>query len=384
MLRINCKNYEDSYKKHFEIVLQENFDKNKIKLDSLRDNFDTIMDGLLNKNFRDPSNDVLYNFAEEYINLCLFAASSLNYDDLSDTEIVDLQVKSINDIKNIKMVINISNCKAEQDYYELFKDKTAYEKFKNDIIDNLKYINGSLCEGNQKYRILFDDEIRIKVDGSKKTSAFNYGCLKSSIKSEYLKEIGIETCPYCNHSFIQTFYGRGYCNTFDLDHFYPKSIFPLLMLSLYNFVPSCKTCNQLFKNDDDSVKKMVNPNVEAFGDDAVFEVLDNMDGTFKVKLKIVNSESEKGQRCKKNSEIFHLEKLYEGRQNYINDVIYKKRNYTKDVIDEIKKVLASNRIPCTDEMINKMIYGFNLDEKEDGLYVLSKFTRDIINSYDEK
>lgn len=39
-------------------------------------------------------------------------------------------------------------------------------------------------------------------------------------------------------------------NHFDLDHFLPKSECPLVSLSLYNFVPSCPTCNEKLKGAD--------------------------------------------------------------------------------------------------------------------------------------
>ena len=39
-------------------------------------------------------------------------------------------------------------------------------------------------------------------------------------------------------------------NHFDLDHFLPKSICPLVGLSFYNFVPSCSVCNEKLKGAD--------------------------------------------------------------------------------------------------------------------------------------
>lgn len=39
-------------------------------------------------------------------------------------------------------------------------------------------------------------------------------------------------------------------NHFDLDHFLPKSICPLVALSFYNFVPSCSVCNEKLKGAD--------------------------------------------------------------------------------------------------------------------------------------
>ena len=65
----------------------------------------------------------------------------------------------------------------------------------------------------------------------------------------------VNTCNYCNMSYINTFKfinHEGITETkriYELDHFIPKSKCSLFALSLYNFVPSCKVCNHL-KSDD--------------------------------------------------------------------------------------------------------------------------------------
>ncbi len=40
-------------------------------------------------------------------------------------------------------------------------------------------------------------------------------------------------------------------NHFDFDHFLPKSLCPIVGLSLYNFVPSCSVCNEKLKRTDE-------------------------------------------------------------------------------------------------------------------------------------
>lgn len=387
MLRIYCNHYEKIYESHFELKIDKSFDSSKIFLKILRDNYKTIIKQLLYKNFLDPSNTLLYNFSIDYINLCIFASSSIKEEGKDENEIIKERVSSIANIKNIPEVDDIRKNIDDKDYSELFKDKKNYDDFKGKIVNGLEYINGKPCVGKEKYRTLFENKIKIKViDKNKKYNKFrkfNYGCLNKEIKAEYFKSLGIETCPYCNHNFIQTLKDKSVCNTFDIDHFYPKSDFPLLSLSLYNFVPSCKICNQLFKSDNCNSNEMINPNVEGFGDDAIFKVLDSMDGSYEVKVKIINPESTKGKKCRYNVDLFRLEKLYEGRQNYINDIMTKKRNYSKDVIFKIKEVLASNDLPCSDEVMNKLLYGITLDEKDDKLYILSKFTRDIVINGDK-
>ncbi len=71
----------------------------------------------------------------------------------------------------------------------------------------------------------------------------------------YLKELNQLVCPYCNASFILTIDSLnhlpkgGLKAKADLDHFIPKSKYPMFAISLYNLVPSCIYCNQRFKRD---------------------------------------------------------------------------------------------------------------------------------------
>lgn len=55
--------------------------------------------------------------------------------------------------------------------------------------------------------------------------------------------LGLRTCPYCNANYtIVSAKGRFRA---DLEHFFPKSKYPYLSVTLYNLFPSCPTCNKL-------------------------------------------------------------------------------------------------------------------------------------------
>lgn len=72
---------------------------------------------------------------------------------------------------------------------------------------------------------------------------------------EYVKELDQTVCPYCNANFIQTIQASNHLKgsnsqaRADLDHFLPKSIFPVFSLTLANLIPSCIYCNQRFKGE---------------------------------------------------------------------------------------------------------------------------------------
>ena len=72
-------------------------------------------------------------------------------------------------------------------------------------------------------------------------------------RHKLLSLIGIEICPYCQRNYISSYEeNNDEKTTADLDHFYPKSLYPFLALSLYNFIPSCQICNSRFKGNKDT------------------------------------------------------------------------------------------------------------------------------------
>lgn len=82
------------------------------------------------------------------------------------------------------------------------------------------------------------------------------------------------TCPYCNDRLVEIVkknktapLANDNIAYFDLDHFYPKSIYPFFALSFYNLIPSCHICNSSEKGDlDFNVDTHIHPYFESFDD----------------------------------------------------------------------------------------------------------------------
>lgn len=75
----------------------------------------------------------------------------------------------------------------------------------------------------------------------------------------------LRLCPYCQLSHINYHNGHathGFSMRPPLDHFFPKSRYPFLAVSLSNLVPSCSQCNSSVKRDIDPLAKFVpHPNL---------------------------------------------------------------------------------------------------------------------------
>ena len=184
--------------------------------------------------------------------------------------------------KLVKKKFGISNKhlmeKIRQSNFMKYKDKNWYEEFVEDIDNLIKTRSEAIKnlvqeieeEQFDNFYEYFRKLILIKPEKIEKyvsnIRAQNYKADFSDIKKLYnlSKEIeidgksskintfminnfinngtGLTVCPYCNRSYINS---RERNLGAELDHFYNKKDYPMFAISLYNFIPSCSTCNKL-------------------------------------------------------------------------------------------------------------------------------------------
>ena len=70
---------------------------------------------------------------------------------------------------------------------------------------------------------------------------------KGNAKRILLEAVDALVCPYCNRNYIYNAVDRFAPDTWritcELDHFLPKTRYPLLAVSFFNLIPSCHFCN---------------------------------------------------------------------------------------------------------------------------------------------
>ncbi len=90
-------------------------------------------------------------------------------------------------------------------------------------------------------------------------NTFNYSGVLGGNKSRSYKLTAAakhNTCVYCNRQYAFNIVRDGGKNDDNriarpaLDHWFPKSLFPLMSLSYYNLIPSCTVCNSSAKMDE--------------------------------------------------------------------------------------------------------------------------------------
>ncbi|WEA00601.1 hypothetical protein [Mucilaginibacter sp. SJ] len=139
-----------------------------------------------------------------------------------------------------------------------------------------------------------DGNVNFNALGNTVLDIFNYKRYRQSdMCLNYLSALGIRQatpCPYCNFDeiYLTEVNGDDYhydedereaeANNYqqallDLDHFFPKSRYPFLAISLYNLVPSCHNCNSNFKHTKEfALETHVHPYMTDFEDIFTFSL----------------------------------------------------------------------------------------------------------------
>lgn len=214
-------------------------------------------------------------------------------------------------------------------------------------------------------------------------------------RHKLLSLMEIEVCPYCQRNYISSFEENDdKRTTADLDHFYPKSLYPFLALSLYNFIPSCQICNSRFKGTKDTYNSAY-PYEESFDDlgakfktskEIIYEILGEKDANFFVEIDYKNLKNKDREKVEKSIKHLGLDKVYKKSHN----------QYIKDLLDNIEKYPKNYLESCV-EIFDEYYKDKNKKEKIIKYFIdivkepcrkriengepLAKLTKDILDEF---
>lgn len=287
-------------------------------------------------------------------------------------------------------VQTVSDADCPEEWGEVYKEK-KYKDYLEDVLgfdktkpfkeqirpylvgDNLKDLRTKNIglNGVKKEDAESDDEKK-RTKAAYLMKAFCYEKFCNSHATEgkwdaykFCKGLNVSVCPYCNRQYIFTVAeheerqrdGNVTCYVRpELDHFYPKDIYPYLSCNLYNLIPSCSVCNHA-KSDTDfgetEESKLIYPYGEDFGDDGVFRVkIDDAyieteklfkgmytDDKQKEQLRIcIESSGSKKDKVDKSKEVFHLEPIYNMHKLDLVEFLKRYRNYCDPKRTELLKI----------------------------------------------
>lgn len=183
---------------------------------------------------------------------------------------------------------------------------------------------------------------------------------------ELVEKIGISTCPHCNRSYIFSAYKSNGNKGIrpELDHFYPKSKYPILGLNLYNLIPSCQSCNGL-KSDD---RVDIHPYIAEGTNQITFSV-DPL--TAEVRLSPF--------KCWSNKTLL-LDKQYNYHKDYVQEILDKAVAYNNSAYEGL--LADFQAMAKTPAELDRLVWGAYLEESDYHKRPLSKLTADILKQLD--
>lgn len=314
---------------------------------------------------------------------------------------IQLSSKDKSDIKKIHWqdmkvqptgLLNVLNT---QDAKDLLANKWRYKKLYEYFYDK----SGNVIEKHVRVLLLTNKKAleafirrfgKFNQTESKELAdkIFRYDTF-SSRKSTYeiLRKEKVTVCPYCNRQYVFTLDADEVRPQFD--HYYPKSIYPYLAVSIFNLVPSCSICNQAKSKLDTFKTPILYPFEEEFGDEVHFAIdsndikyLHGMTDNFSLGIQLEKVDKLKAKKVKKQNEKLHLKDLYDKHKDYVKDIAWNHHINSDDRIKEIMKMFPEMFLTKGDAI--SLIYMNDVREKNLGKRPLAKLTRDIYRELEIK
>lgn len=298
--------------------------------------------------------------------------------------------------------LSVNQSIIDQHYKELEKylkekldDSSINKHIKKFIGDNLEKIIISepkeLLIINKKFKSHSHYNLTTK---RKVKKLFNYKFFSSKSDNgrydgyELAEKLSVRSCLYCNRNYTLTV-KKGNRKTDkitrpEFDHFFDKDDNPLLALSIYNLIPSCKICNSTLKGRK---KFNLNNNLHPYIDDVIkfykykyipHDVKSILGGASKLAVEIeVNSGIPSVDKKITNSkEIFKLEEIFSSHSDELKDLFDIKHRFSDRYFEELFK--KYNALGLNYDEVYKVVFGTYYQEKDFSKRPFSKIKNDIL------
>ncbi len=218
--------------------------------------------------------------------------------------------------------------------------------------------------------------------GKKIITALNYNGFRAVYADKISLATGIKTCPYCNAALTIVAENEGgkKKSRFQLDHFYPKSKYPLFSISFFNLIPSCGNCN----NTKSSKPVTLGLDFHLYADetpidgyrfeipkDSVVKYLVTND-LKDLDINFVPGSDGTVAKTNHHNKSFDIKGIYETQKDVIEELFWKVEAYPEGKIEELSKLL---NLPIS--VIRRMVLGNYIDIEDIHKRPLAKFQQDI-------
>jgi len=188
----------------------------------------------------------------------------------------------------------------------------------------------------------------------------------------------VRSCIFCNRTYTitRTSKSKGKLMRPQLDHWYPKSKFPLLAISFYNLIPCCTYCNSSVKGDNElNLNEHIHPYIlETIPDDFSFSYYHEKSiNDYVIYLKKSKGASGKSLRTLRHLKI---DQMYNGHIIELEDMINLKKAYSKEYIKNMAAFFPESGLSERETL--RMLFGIESQAENYHLMPMSKFKNDIL------
>lgn len=368
---------------NLEKIAQEYFENIKSKCIEraiyLRKNLEVIFNG---RSYIDLKNDPLNgNSKKSLSNIFLLSANKL-------------------EDQNHYHQLVLANCRpwvgTYQNVIELISDYLSNENNLNELI---------LCSPENAIDVENDIKEDIGIDdvGYKAISPLVNKIIDYSLFDDLAygisSELGYNTCPYCNRSYIHTIVDKHKNGLIrpTFDHFFSQTDHSLLALSFYNLIPSCYYCNSSLKGDKVmELDTHLHPYLEGFGNDIKFHILikdnkpdkshpENYHLFLETELKNHQPKFQKTffsrtpvrNEHKGNINLFKLNEIYNAHKDIVGELIVKCDSLSMSYADSLKgffPLLKTNKAEFYRFYFSNYFYESDFHKRP-----LAKMSKDIVS-----
>lgn len=226
---------------------------------------------------------------------------------------------------------------------------------------------------------------------------FNYKYFTTKSNDRYdayvlAGKLNIRTCLYCNRNYTLTVDKKtgvsGKITRPEFDHFFDQDDYPLLALSIYNLIPSCKTCNSTLKH----TKKFTLPDyVHPYLDNCIlyynyeylpYEVSAILGGSSNlgVQLKATGINTDIIKKIDNSSAVFKLNEIFSAHSEELKDLFDIRHRFSERYFQEL--VETYQRLDLEVDDIYRIIFGTYSQEADFSKRPFSKLKKDILMELD--
>lgn len=190
-------------------------------------------------------------------------------------------------------------------------------------------------------------------------------------RKEFVEELQVTVCPYCNRNFVNSTYKRTMC---DLDHFYDKETYPILAVSFHNLVPVCHACNHAKASNAISYS----PHNTKFNTDDLLSFDFYIGGIdYWVDNKQIGIEIDCSRELESNVQELKLREVYQIHSDIVQECIKKAIMFNPDYMTDLFNTY--NGLFESEEELYRIVFGNYMEESSYGKRPLSKLTKDILS-----